>query len=85
MRKKFLELSDFIKSGKFSKNFGGLYGKKDINVMSKRLAKDGKETIEAKDVKLLQNLEEIDKTDYKSERINTNKESKNNNNNNNIE
>ena len=83
VRKKFLELSDFIKSGKFSKNFGGLYGKKDINVMSKRLAKDGKETIEAKDVKLLQNLEEIDKTDYKSERINTNKESKNNNNNNN--
>ena len=83
VRKKFLELSDFIKSGKFSKNFGGLYGKKDINVMSKRLAKDGKETIEAKDVKLLQNLEEIDKTDYKSERINTNKESKNNNINNN--
>ena len=83
VRKKFLELSDFIKSGKFSKNFGGLYGKKDINAMSKRLAKDGKETIEAKDVKLLQNLEEIDKTDYKSERINTNKESKNNNNNNN--
>ena len=83
VRKKFLELSDFIKSGKFSKNFGGLYGKKDINSMSKRLAKDGKETIEAKDVKLLQNLEEIDKTDYKSERINTNKESKNNNNNNN--
>ena len=83
VRKKFLELSDFIKSGKFSKNFGGLYGKKDINSMSKRLAKDGKETIEAKDVKLLQNLEEIDKTDYKSERINTNKESKNNNINNN--
>ena len=83
VRKKFLELSDFIKSGKFSKNFGGFYGKKDINVMSKRLAKDGKETIEAKDVKLLQNLEEIDKTDYKSERINTNKESKNNSNNNN--
>ena len=83
VRKKFLELSDFIKSGKFSKNFGGLYGKKDINSMSKRLAKDGKETIEAKDVKLLQNLEEIDKTDYKSERINTNKESKNNSNNNN--
>ena len=83
VRKKFLELSDFIKSGKFSKNFGGLYGKKDINVMSKRLAKDGKETIEAKDVKLLQNLEEIDKMDYKSERINTNKESKNNNINNN--
>ena len=63
VRKKFLELSDFIKSGKFSKNFGGIYGKKDINSMSKRLAKDGRETIEAKDVKLLTNLDEIDKTD----------------------
>ena len=68
VRKKFLELSDFIKSGKFSKNFGGIYGKKDINSMSKRLAKDGRETIEAKDVKLLTNLDEIDKTDYRSER-----------------
>ena len=79
VRKKFLELSDFIKSGKFSKNFGGLYGKKDINSMSKRLVKDGRETIEAKDVKLLSNLDEIDKTDYKSERVNTNKFNNNDN------
>ena len=81
VRKKFLELSDFIKSGKFSKNFGGIYGKKDINSMSKRLAKDGRETIEAKDVKLLTNLDEIDKTDYRSERVNTNKFNNNNNDN----
>ena len=80
VRKKFLELSDFIKSGKFSKNFGGIYGKKDINSMSKRLAKDGRETIEAKDVKLLTNLDEIDKTDYRSERANTNKFNNNNDN-----
>ena len=80
VRKKFLELSDFIKSGKFSKNFGGIYGKKDINSMSKRLAKDGRETIEAKDVKLLTNLDEIDKTDYRSERVNTNKFNNNNDN-----
>ena len=80
VRKKFLELSDFIKSGKFSKNFGSLYGKKDINAMSKRLAKDGRETIEAKDVKLLTNLDEIEKVDYKSERANTNKFSNNSDN-----
>ena len=80
VRKKFLELSDFIKSGKFSKNFGGIYGKKDINSLSKRLAKDGRETIEAKDVKLLTNLDEIDKTDYRSERVNTNKFNNNNDN-----
>ena len=81
VRKKFLELSDFIKSGKFSKNFANLYGKKEINIMSKRLARDNKETIEAKDVKLLNNLEEIEKTEYKSERVNT---IKNNNNNQNV-
>ena len=48
--------------------------------MSKRLAKDGRETIEAKDVKLLTNLDEIDKTDYRSERVNTNKFNNNNDN-----
>ena len=43
-----------------------LYGKKDINSMSKRLAKDNRETIEAKDVKLLTNLDEIEKTDLEN-------------------
>ena len=80
IRKKFLELADFMKNGKFSKNFGNFYGKKEVNVMSKRLVKDNKETIEAKDVKLLTN-EEMEKMDYKNDRVNTNK---NNNNSNNI-
>ena len=75
IRKKFLELADFMKNGKFSKNFGGFYGKKEVNVMSKRLVKDNKETIEAKDVKLLTN-EEIEKMDYKNDRVNTNKNNK---------
>ena len=81
IRKKFLELADFMKNGKFSKNFGNFYGKKEVNVMSKRLVKDNKETIEAKDVKLLTN-EEIEKMDYKNDRVNTNKNNNNSNNNN---
>ena len=83
IRKKFLELADFMKNGKFSKNFGGFYGKKEVNVMSKRLVKDNKETIEAKDVKLLTN-EEMEKMDYKNDRVNTNKNNNNSNNNDNV-
>ena len=82
IRQKFLELSDFMKNGKFSKTFSNFYGKKEVNIMSKRLAKDNKETIEAKDVKLLNNMEDIEKLDYKSERVNTNKFNNSNNNNN---
>ena len=82
IRKKFLELSDFIKNGKFSKTFTNLYGKKEINSLVKKLNKDNKETIEAKDVQLLSNIDDIEKMEYKSERVNTNK---NNNNKNNID
>ena len=82
VRKKFFELADFMKNGKFSKTFSNFYGKKEVNAMSKRLAKDNKESIEAKDVNLLTNLEEIDKMEFKSERINTNKNNNSNNNNN---
>ena len=76
IRKKFLELADFMKSGKFSRSFGSLFGKKEINLMSKKLVKDTKETIDSKDVKLLENIEEIEKMDFKND-----KERKNNNNN----
>ena len=81
IRKKFLELADFIKNGKFSKSFNNFYGKKEVNTINKRLSKDNKETIEAKDVKLLTNIDEIEKIDYKSERVNTNKNNNSNNNN----
>ena len=81
IRQKFFELSDFMKNGKFSKTFSNFYGKKEINLMSKRLVKDNKEIIEAKDVKLLNNMDDVEKLDYKSERVNTNKINNSNNNN----
>ena len=84
IRKKFLELADFIKNGKFSKTFTNFYGKKEINSINKRLTKENKEIIEAKDVKLLTNMDEIEKMDYKSERVNTNKNNNSNNTNDNV-
>ena len=53
IRKKFFELADFMKSGKFSRNFGSLFGRKEINQMIKKLIKDTKESIDAKNLKLL--------------------------------
>ena len=66
IRKKFLELADFMKSGKFSRNFGSLFGKKEINTMSKKLVKDTRDSIDAKEVKPLENIEEVEKMEFKS-------------------
>ena len=81
IRQKFLELADFIKNGKFSRNFGSMFNKKDINIITKKLAKDNRDSIEAKDIKLLENIENIEKMEFKQNNIT---ENKNNNNNNNI-
>ena len=83
VRKKFFELAEFMKNGKFSKSFANFYGKKEVNAMSKRLTKDNKETIEAKDVQLITNIEEVEKMDFKSDRINSIKNNNNNTNDNN--
>ena len=81
IRKKFLELADFIKSGKFARNFGSTYGKKEINAISKKLVKDNKESLEPKDLKVLDNIEVVEKMEFKVKNI---IESKPNNNLNNF-
>ena len=60
-----IALSQFFSIGVYIFLFisGFLYGKKEINLMSKRLVKDNKETIEAKDVKLLNNMDDVEKLD----------------------
>jgi len=83
IRKKFLELADFIKNGKFSRHFGSLFGKKEINAINKKLVKDIKETIDSKDVKLLDNIEDVEKMEFKQKNNNDNKTNNINNNNNN--
>ena len=81
IRKKFLELADFIRSGKFSKNFGSIYGKKEINSITKKLVKETKESIDAKDVKLMNNIEEVEKMEFKPKNNSENKNNINNKNN----
>ena len=83
IRKKFLELADFIKNGKFSRHFGSLFGKKEINAINKKLVKDTKEIIDAKDVKLFTNIEDVEKMEFKQKNNNDNKTNNINNNNNN--
>ena len=83
IRKKFFELADFIKSGKFSRNFGSLFGKKEINTIAKKLVKDTRESIDAKDVKPMENIEEVEKMEFKPKN-NVCSNNTNNNNNNNI-
>ena len=65
IRTKFLELADFIKNGKFTKNFISTIGRKEINSISKKLNKDNKSKINPKDVKLMNNIDEIEKMDFK--------------------
>ena len=77
IRKKFLELADFIKSGRFSRNFGSIFGKKEINAINKKLVKDKKESIDSKDVKLMDNIEDIEKLEFN--RNKADKENKNSN------
>ena len=64
IRSKFLELADFIKNGKFTRNFISTIGRKDINSISKKLNKDNKNNIDPKDVKLMNNIQEIEKMDF---------------------
>ena len=81
IRKKFFELADFIRSGRFSRNFGSVYGKKEINAITKKLVKETRDSIDAKDVKLLDNIEEVKKMEFKQKNINENKPNHNNLNN----
>ena len=61
-----MELADFIKNGKFKKNFISTIGRKEINLFSKKLNKENKNNINPRDVKLLNNIQEIEKMDFNS-------------------
>ena len=67
IRTKFSELADFIKNGKSIRNLLGGIGKKELNLISKKLNKDLKSNIEPKNVKKLSDIdiEEIKNMDFK--------------------
>jgi len=64
IRRKFLELSEFIKDVRFRKNIGDNVKKKEIKEMVKKLLRRRK-SLDAKDIKLLNDISNIENIDYK--------------------
>ena len=81
IRRKFLELSEFIKDVRFRKNIGDNVKKKEIKEMVKKLLRRRK-SLDAKDIKLLNDISNIENIDYKkfyNVENNQNEENKENN------
>ena len=66
IRSKFLDLADFIKNGKFTKIFVSSVSRKKIKLISNKLNKDLKNQINPKNVKLMDNIQEIEKMDFRA-------------------
>ena len=64
IRRKFMELAEFIKDVRFRKNIGENVKKKEVKAMVKKILSKRK-SFEAKDVKLLSDIENIENIDYK--------------------
>ena len=78
IRKKFLELAEFIKDIRFKKNLGENANKKEINDLYKSLVKKNKKCSKDNNVELLEDISKIEKMDFKTNKVanndNTNKE-----------
>ena len=69
IRKKFLELADFIKNGKYTRKIGVTIGRRDLNLITKKLNKDLKDSIDPKEIKLMNNIKEIEKIDFQEKKV----------------
>ena len=69
IRKKFLELAEFIKDIRFRKNLGGDVNKKDLNDLYKNLIKKNKKCMKDKNVQLLDDINKIEKMEFKINKI----------------
>ena len=72
IRKKFLELAEFIKDIRFRKNLGGDVSKKDLNDLYKNLIKKNKKCMKDKNVQLLDDINKIEKMEFKINKIDNN-------------
>ena len=68
IRKKFFELADFIKNGKYTRKIGVTIGRRDLNLITKKLNKDLKDSIDPKEIKLMNNIKEIEKIDFQEKK-----------------
>ena len=80
IRKKFLELAEFIKDIRFKKNLGADINKREINNIYKNLIKKNKKSSEDKNIKLLKSTSEIENMVFKVNESNSNNKIKINNN-----
>ena len=64
IRRKFMELAEFIKDVRFRKNIGENVKKKEIKIMVKKMLRR-KKSFEGKDVHLLNDIANIENIDYK--------------------
>ena len=72
IRKKFLELAEFIKDIRFRKNLGVDVNKKDLNDLYKNLIKKNKKCMKDKNVQLLDDINKIEKMEFKINKIDNN-------------
>ena len=82
IRKKFLELAEFIKDIRFKKNLGADVNKREISNIYKNLIKKNKKSSEDKNVKLLNSTSEIEGMVFNVNESSSNNKIKINNNNN---
>ena len=86
IRRKFMELAEFIKDVRFRKNIGGNVKKKEVKQMVKKILKKRK-SFEGENVQLLSDITNIENIDYKkyynfeSDEVEANNENENNENN----
>ena len=79
IRKKFLELAEFIKDIRFKKNLGGDISKKEISDLYKNLIKKNKKSNKDKNVELLTDIAKIEKMEFNINKTNSNNNTSNSN------
>ena len=70
IRKKFLELAEFIKDIRFKKNLGADVNKKEINDLYKNLVKKTKKSHKDKNVQLITDIAKIKKMEFNNNKTN---------------
>ena len=71
IRKKFMELAEFIKDIRFKKNLGTDVNKKEINDLYKNLVKKTKKSHKDKNVQLITDIAKIEKMEFNTNKTNS--------------
>ena len=79
IRKKFLELAEFVKDIRFKKNLGVEVSKREINDLYKNLIKKNKKNNKDKNVELLTDIAKIEKMEFNINKTNENNNKSNSN------